>query len=605
MSNSLWCTLFPHANITHLTSLSSDHMPILLDTCLKVSCGPRPFRFEAMWLNDDSCFDVVHNAWNLTVSGSLSFQICYKIKFVKKALTEWNNSHLGNLHTKTKLITDEIYSLQQKFQSPSLLDQEKNLHFQLDHWLKNSELFWKQKSREKWLSDGDANSKFFHRSTIIQSRANRIVYVKNPLNELVFDWDSIGSCFLNFYKNLFNSDHDSSSPPYPHDLDHLFHPCISEDVNSNICSIPTPTEIMKILFSFASLKNPGPDGLPPLFYKSFWKTTRKALILAVQHFFRFGFLLKSLNHTFIALIPKSTKASQVDQFRPISLCNVTYKIISKIIANRLKPLLPSFISPFQMAFVPGRNIHDNNIISHEIMDYLHKKKGKNGFMAIKVDLAKAFDKVEWSLLAKILTNLGFCREFVDWILQCITTSSFSFLVNSAPYGMLKPSRGIRQGDPLSHFLFVIYTEILSRMLAYQENIGSFKGVKISRTAHVISHLLYADDLIIFCRSTDEDALSIKNILDTFSLWSSQSPNTNKSSIHFSSNTSSPQRLAILNIFDFKECNHKEKHLGFHFCRTPSKKVVFNDLIDKINTNLSGWKNLSYLLLLLPTLCVPL
>lgn len=279
----------------------------------------------------------------------------------------------------------------------------------------------------------------------------------------------------------------------PANLNSLFPFCISDEENYAICSIPTPTEIKKTLFSFASLKSPGPDGLPPLFYKSFWKITRRDLILAVQHFFTHGFLLKSLNHTFIALIPKTKKAAHVDQFRPISLCNVTYKVISKIIANRLKPLLPNFIFPFQMAFVPGRNIHDNNIISHEIMDYLHKKKGKKGFMAIKVDLTKAFDKVEWFLLANTLTNLGFCKIFVDWFLQCITTSSFSFMINGAPFGMLKPSRGIRQGDHLSPFLFVVYTKILSRMLAYHENLGTFKGVKISRTAPAISHILYADD----------------------------------------------------------------------------------------------------------------
>lgn len=265
---------------------------------------------------------------------------------------------------------------------------------------------------------------------------------------------------------------------FPSNLNNLFSHCISEDDNKAISSIPSPSEIKKTLFFLWLSQKPWSDGLGPLFFKSFWKTTREALTSVVQHFFKHGFLLKSLNHTFITLIPKSKKGCQVDHYRPISLCNVTYKVISKMIANRLKHFLPLFVSSFQMAFVPGRNIHDNNIISHEIMDYLHKKKGKNGYMAIKVDLSKAFDRVEWSLLATILTNLGFCWNFVNWISQCITTSSLSFLINGVPFGLLKPGRGIRQGDPLSPFLFVIYTEILSRLLAHQENSGHFKGVKI-------------------------------------------------------------------------------------------------------------------------------
>lgn len=175
-------------------------------------------------------------------------------------------------------------------------------------------------------------------------------------------------------------------------------------------------------------------------------------------------------------------------------------------------------------------------------------------------------------------------------MQCITTSSLSFLVNGAPYGVLKPSRGIRQGDPLSLFLFVIYIEIISRFLAEQENLGIPKGVKISRTSPAVSHLLYVDDLIIYCGSIDEDALCIKNIIEKYSLWSSQSPNTNKSSIHFSSNTYPNQKLSILRIHNFKECNHKDKHLGFPFCKPISKKIVFNQLIDRINSKLSGWRN---------------
>lgn len=119
-------------------------------------------------------------------------------------------------------------------------------------------------------------------------------------------------------------------------------------------------------------------------------------------------------------------------------------MISKLIANKLKPFLSQIISPFQMAFVEGRTINDNNLVSHEIMHSLHKKKGKKSFMAIKVDLAKDFDRVECSLLIIILSNLGFCDTFTNWILQCISTSLFSFLINGTSHDLFRPTRGIRQ-----------------------------------------------------------------------------------------------------------------------------------------------------------------
>lgn len=371
-------------------------------------------------------------------------------------------------------------------------------------------------------------------------------------------------------------------------MENLFPSIISDEENSLITSIPTPSEIKKVLFSFASLKSPGPDGLPPLFYKIFWKTTSHAVISAVQHFFKNDHLLSALNHTFIALIPKKSTASKIEHYRPISLCNVTYKIISKILANRLKPFLEKFISPFQMAFVNGRNIHDNIIASHEIMNYLHKKKGKKGFLAIKVDIAKAFDKVEWNLLLCILENLGFCPKFAGWIKECISTSSFSFLLNGSPFGMFSPSRGIRQGDPLSPFLFAIYMETLSRFLFLEELHQNFRGIKIARTSPTISHLLYADDLVVYCRATSDDVNCIKFVLNKFSIWSSQVANNDKSSVHFSANVYLSLKSELLHILNFKECNHKVKHLSLPFCQQKSKSSAFNDICLSINSKLAGW-----------------
>lgn len=121
-----------------------------------------------------------------------------------------------------------------------------------------------------------------------------------------------------------------------------------------------------------------------------------------------------------------------------------------------------------MAFASGRNIHDNSIISQEIMHYRHKKKGLKGFMAIKADLAKAFNRVEWSSLTCVLKQFGFNNQFINWISECISTASMHFLINGSLFGNLKPSRGIRQDDPMSPFLFVLYIKILSRHIAKEE-----------------------------------------------------------------------------------------------------------------------------------------
>ncbi|KAL3839320.1 hypothetical protein ACJIZ3_023911 [Penstemon smallii] len=377
--------------------------------------------------------------------------------------------------------------------------------------------------------------------------------------------------------------------PFPTELKNLFPPIMEQEENENLCKLPTPREIKQVLFSFASDKSPGPDGLPALFYKHFWSTTGTALIQVVQHFFRTGYMLKTLNHTFVALIPKIPNASRVDQFRPISLCNISYKVISKILANRLKPLLKKIISPNQMAFVEGRTINENTIISHEIMHYMHNRRGKKGFCAIKIDLSKAYDRVEWNLLYCILKHIGICDKFINWVKQCISTCSFSFLINGAPFGLIRPSRGIRQGDPFSPYLFIIYTELLSRFLIKEENNGTFKGIKIARTCPTISHLLYADDLVIYCRANHEDVETIFTTLDKFSSWSGQIINHEKSFTHFSRNVDVTFKNDLTARFNLKECDHKSKHLGLPFCKPKSKSKAFNEIISKLQLKLNGWK----------------
>jgi hypothetical protein len=195
-------------------------------------------------------------------------------------------------------------------------------------------------------------------------------------------------------------------------------------------------------------------------------------------------------------------------FRSISLCNIIYKIISKLLANRLKPLLSNIISHFQIAFVPNFLIQDNSILAHEILHILKFKRGRGGLTVVNIDMEKAFDKMEWTFLLAILQKLGFHPTWINWIRLCISTTSFFVLLNGSPFGLFSHSRYLKQGDPLSHFLFIIGLDAISRLLY-----SSLRSFKIARTCTPLNHILFADDLVIFSSATSGEVALIKTYLD--------------------------------------------------------------------------------------------
>lgn len=248
-----------------------------------------------------------------------------------------------------------------------------------------------------------------------------------------------------------------------------------------------------------------------------------------------GELPEEINKTLLVLIPKVTNPQDLSQYRPISLCNVLYKICSKTMANRLRRILDEVILVEQSAFVPGRLITDNVLIAYECIHYLRNKRGKQGDCAVKLDMAKAYDRVEWRYLECIMRTMGFPEAWITLIMKCVTSVAFSVRVNGVFSDEFKPTRGIRQGDPISPYLFLICSEGLSCML---KNIGPqyvSRGVRVSRHAPWISHLLFADDCLIFTQASKRGADRVAAILDDYHRGSGQLVNKNKSAIFFSPN----------------------------------------------------------------------
>ena len=207
-----------------------------------------------------------------------------------------------------------------------------------------------------------------------------------------------------------------------------------------------------------------------------------------------------MNDTNVVLIPKKANPEYVTDLRPISLCNVIYKIVAKMLTNRLKGVLGSVISESHNAFVPGRAITDNILISTEIMHYLKwKKQGRDGVAALKIDMSKAYDIIEWSFLKSIMLKLGFAADFVNLIMLCVTTVTYKIVREGMEIGPIVPSRGLRQDDPLSPYLFIICAEGLSLLIHHYERAGFLHGARVAMGAPNISHLFFANDCSYFSK----------------------------------------------------------------------------------------------------------
>ena len=188
------------------------------------------------------------------------------------------------------------------------------------------------------------------------------------------------------------------------------------------------------------------------------------------------------------------------------------------------------------------------LVAYETLHTLHaRKKGKKGYMALKLDISKAYNQVEWLFLQNIMVKIGFTAGWIERVMSCVTTPSFSILVNGKPYGMIQPSRGICQGDPISPYLFLLCAKGLTALLNKAESEERIKGVSICRGAPKITNLMFADDSLLFCQATRAEGETIANILQTYEKASGQRINLEKSSAYFSSNTPKRHKDQILEM----------------------------------------------------------
>ena len=244
---------------------------------------------------------------------------------------------------------------------------------------------------------------------------------------------------------------------------------------------------------------------------------RAGIINVIQCFYETGYIPRGSNASFITLIPKKESPISLGDYRPISLVGCVYKLIAKILTNKLKGVLENVIDMKQSAFLSGRGLFDSVLIANETVDYLRKDRVKG--VIVKVDYEKAYDSVEWNFLEYMMRRLGFVNKWINWISMCLKSATVSVLVNGSPTKEFKPKRGLQQGDPLTPFLFLIVAEGLASLVREATRIGVLEGIKVGEKEVEVTLLQFADDTLFVCQPNYQSILAIKAILRSFEVVS--------------------------------------------------------------------------------------
>lgn len=310
------------------------------------------------------------------------------------------------------------------------------------------------------VREGDQNTRFFHNFASGRRRNNQIRRLRNKEGEWRDSEQDIQGIDIDYFTELFTSSRAEGSLSSPDVVQ-----CVMEEQNNQLIKPISSEEVKDAVFSMHPEKAPGYDGLNPAFYQAFWNVVERDVVEFCRKFFSTGELPMEFNRTMVCLIPKVKQPEWMTDLHPISLCNVLFRVLSKILANRLKLCLPTLISANQNAFVEGRLLTDNALIAFEVNHYIKRKmQGNKGVAALKIDVSKAYDRLEWDYIESMLIKFGFQEMWRKRVMTCIKMVSYSFVQQGVVFGEIYPQRGIRQGDPISPYLYILCAEGLTSLI---------------------------------------------------------------------------------------------------------------------------------------------
>ncbi|KAL9690826.1 hypothetical protein QQ045_011237 [Rhodiola kirilowii] len=449
------------------------------------------------------------------------------------------------------------------------MDKELANSKEIDEWLRREEILWHQRFRITWLAEGDSNTKYFHACATARRRSNLIKALQRQDDTLTSKISKIIDIASNFYCHLFTS----ALTAHPDDITRcvqLIPKKISPQHNAMLLAPYSVAKVTRALFQMHPSNAPGLDGFSTCFFQSSWHTIKADFIHECLKFLNQGYLDPKNNVSVLTLIPKQGGATKISDFRPISQIGVLAKVVSKAIANRLQGILDEVISSKQCTFIKNRLISNNLIIAQEVSHYIHSGVrfclGRSDYVIPQICLLLC--------QSQMMKQMGFAFVWVDQIMLYLKSACYYVRVNGNLSAPICPSRGLRQGDPLSPYLFIICAEWFSYTLRHYAQCGLMEGIKIHRRALAISHLLFADDALLFMKVNSSTLKVVRDVLQ-YEYISGQSVNFTKSEMVVRNNASTEFFQDVNHVLGVKIVHVLKNTWAYQFnCAARRRKLSY-------------------------------
>lgn len=457
-------------------------------------------------------------------------------------------------------------------------------HHELSYIYKAEEQYWSTRAKENWLALGDANTAFFHKVATSKKRKQQITQLEVD-GQQTQNPEVIQEHIFSFYSKLFNKEEEAVGGLLPEVWEPQEKATLEE--NDSLIAPFSEIEVKTALDQMQGDKAPGPDGFPTLFYQKFWDIVGSDVMTLFHSFYEGRLDISLLNRGMVCLILKKGDANFIKDYRPISLLNCVYKLITKVLTTRLEKFIQRLIGQTKNAFLKGRFFLDGVVAAQEVLLFTHATKAKGVFL--KLDFEKAFDRLDWSFLLNTFKDRGFSQKWVGWVQQLLQGGRVCINVNGTLTESFECTRGVGQGDPFSPLLFVFAVEGLSKILNRGVQAGLWEGLGPTLTdGKRVTHLQYADDTIIMLKPNIESVELLKRALLAFEKMSGLKINYAKSDI-LPINLSQSEAGSLADVIGCKIGDPPLTYWGIPIHWRKPGRSVWNDLIQKLQKKLSSWK----------------